>query len=167
MPSGAFCCADNMDDASRNRRAKAFIENLLCTTAIRIHAWLSADNSLQRFRHRSHWFGINTLKRAPDSTFSNIPDLQSRTMTISHRIRIGLLLIAATAIGLTFSLRASTSEEQEVMAPIKAMFDSMAKHDAAALKQSVLPGGTMVLMRNGQPKQLTFDAFAELIAKPG
>lgn len=86
---------------------------------------------------------------------------------ISSRIPIGWLLIAATAIGLTVSLRATTSEEQEVMAPITAMFDSMAKHDAAALKQSVLPGGTMVLMRNGKPTQMTFDAFAEIIGKPG
>jgi len=88
-------------------------------------------------------------------------------MMISSRIPIGRLLIAATAIGLTVSLRATTSEEQEVMAPITAMFDSMAKHDAAALKQSVLPGGTMVLMRNGKPTQMTFDAFAEIIGKPG
>jgi hypothetical protein len=76
-------------------------------------------------------------------------------------------LAAAAALGLMVSLHARTSEEKEVLAPISAMFDSMAKHDAVAFKKPLLPGGTMVLMRNGQPKQLSFDAFAELIAKPG
>jgi len=54
-----------------------------------------------------------------------------------------------------------------VLAPIHEMFDSMAKHDAVALKKPLLPGGTMVLMRDGKPHQLTFDAFADIIAKPG
>ena len=30
-----------------------------------------------------------------------------------------------------------------------------------------LPGGTMVLMRDGQPSQMTFEAFAERVGKPG
>ncbi len=47
------------------------------------------------------------------------------------------------------------------------MFDGMAKHDAVALKKPLLPGGTMVLMRDGKPNQMTFDAFAELVGKPG
>jgi len=78
-----------------------------------------------------------------------------------------LCVAGAAALGLMISLHAQTSEEKEVLAPINAMFDSMAKHDVAAFKKPLLPGGTMVLMRKGQPKQLTFDAFAELIAKPG
>ena len=67
---------------------------------------------------------------------------------------------------LTNTLHASTPEEQAVLAPINAMFDAMAKHDAAAFKQALLPGGSLVLMRNGKPVQLTFDAFAEAIGKP-
>lgn len=54
-----------------------------------------------------------------------------------------------------------------MLAPIHAMFDSMAKHDAVALKKPLLSGGTMVLMRDGKPHQLTFDAFADIIGKPG
>lgn len=93
--------------------------------------------------------------------------LQSRTMKIFHRFCLGLGLAGAVALALSFSLHATTSDEQEVLAPVNAMFDSMAKHDAAALKKPLLPGGTMVLMRNGKPNQLTFDAFAEMIGKPG
>ncbi len=47
--------------------------------------------------------------------------------------------------------------EQAVLAPIHAMFDGMSKRDAAAIKAPTLPGGMMVLMRNGKPTQMTFD----------
>jgi hypothetical protein len=64
------------------------------------------------------------------------------------------------------SLRAQTPEEQAVLAPITAMFNGMAKRDAAAIQQPTLPGGTMVLMRDGKPTQMTFASFAEMVAKP-
>jgi Putative lumazine-binding len=88
-------------------------------------------------------------------------------MRIFHRFCLGLGLAGAAALALAFSLHATTSDEQEVLVPINQMFDSMAKHDPVALKKPLLPGGTMVLMRNGKPNQLTFDAFADIIAKPG
>jgi hypothetical protein len=62
---------------------------------------------------------------------------------------------------------AQTAEEQAVLAPIHAMFDGMSKRDAAAMKAPTLPGGTMVLMRDGKPTQMTFEAFAERVGKPG
>jgi len=62
---------------------------------------------------------------------------------------------------------AQSSEEQAVLAPIHAMFDGMSKRDAAAIKAPTLPGGTMVLMREGKPAQMTFEAFAERVGKPG
>jgi Putative lumazine-binding len=62
---------------------------------------------------------------------------------------------------------AQSAEEQAVLAPIHAMFDGMSKRDAVAIKAATLAGGTMVLMRNGKPVQMTFEAFAERVAKPG
>jgi hypothetical protein len=47
------------------------------------------------------------------------------------------------------------------------MFDGMAKRDAAAIKKPLLPGGGMVLMRDGKPTKMTFDAFADAVGKPG
>ena len=67
----------------------------------------------------------------------------------------------------TASLRAATPEEQAILAPVNAMFDGMAKRDAAAIKEPLLAGGTMVLMRDGKPTQMTFEAFAEHVGKPG
>jgi hypothetical protein len=89
-------------------------------------------------------------------------------MHIFRRVHLALFLAGATLAGCFISfLHATTPEEQAVMAPITAMFDAMTKHDAAALKQPLLSGGTMVLMRDGKPTQMTFDAFADIIAKPG
>ena len=48
-----------------------------------------------------------------------------------------------------------------------ALFDGMAKRDAEAIKKPLLTGGTMVLMRDGKPTQMTFEAFADRVAKPG
>jgi hypothetical protein len=86
-------------------------------------------------------------------------------MKISHRLRVA----GATAAGFLACslLQAATQEEQAVLAPVKAMFDGMAKRDAAAIKDPLLPGGTMVLMRDGKPTQMTFEAFAERVGRPG
>lgn len=48
-----------------------------------------------------------------------------------------------------------------------ALFDGMAKRDPVAMKATLLPGGTLVLMRDGKPAQMTFDAFVERVARPG
>ena len=97
-------------------------------------------------------------------------------MKIFHRLPLVLFLAAATAASfLINSLHASTppsteaptKDEQAVLAPITAMFDAMAKHDAVAFKKPLLSGGSMVLMRDGKPTQLTFDAFADLVGRPG
>jgi Putative lumazine-binding len=74
---------------------------------------------------------------------------------------------AMTAGLLNTSLYAATPEEQAVLASVSAMFDGMAKRDAAAIKEPLLPGGTMVLMRDGKPTQMTFEAFADRVGKPG
>ena len=89
--------------------------------------------------------------------------------TIQPRTRFAavLLLAAATAVVLISPLRATPSDEQAVLAPITAMFSAMTKHDVAAFKEQLLPGGGMVLMREGKPHQMTFDAFAELVGRPG
>jgi hypothetical protein len=92
--------------------------------------------------------------------------LQSVTMKMLNRF--SLFIAGAIAAGfLVSSLHAATPEEQAVLAPIQAMFDGMTQRDAAAIKKPVLPGGTMVLMRDGKPTQMTFEAFADLVGKPG
>jgi hypothetical protein len=97
-------------------------------------------------------------------------------MKIFHRFHLVLFLAAATAAGfLINSLHAATplsadpsaKEVQAVMAPITAMFEGMAKRDATAIKKPLLPGGGLVLMRDGKPTQMTFDAFADAVGKPG
>ena len=89
-------------------------------------------------------------------------------MKTSQRVHLLLLLVAAIATGVLIStLHAETQDEKAILAPIHEMFDGMAKRDAAAIKKPLLPGGSMVLMRDGKPAQMTFEAFAEAVGKPG
>ncbi len=61
----------------------------------------------------------------------------------------------------------NAEQQQAVLAPITQLFDAMAKRDAAAIKKPLLSGGTMVLMRDGKPIQMTFEDFADRVGKPG
>lgn len=90
--------------------------------------------------------------------------LESESMKTLRRTSLVLWIAGAL---LTAPLGASTPAEQAVLAPVQAMFDGMAKRDAAAIKAPLLPGGSLVLMRDGKPTQMTFDMFADRVAKPG
>lgn len=84
-----------------------------------------------------------------------------------HAKQVALLFGTMLAISAAADTFAQSAEEQAVLAPIHAMFDGMSKRDAVAIKAPTLPGGTMVLMRDGKPVQMTFEAFAERVGKPG
>ena len=84
------------------------------------------------------------------------------------RARQSLFIFAAVlAVVPANGAAAETAAEHEVLAPIHAMFNGMSKRDASAIKAPTLTGGTMVLMRDGKPAQMTFEAFAERVGKPG
>lgn len=89
-------------------------------------------------------------------------------MNLSARFHLVPLAAAlACAALVAVSLHAATSEEDAVLAPINAMFDGMAKRDAAAIKLPAIAGATMVLMRDGKPTQMTIESFADRVGKPG
>ncbi|HET9792210.1 MAG TPA: hypothetical protein VFR08_12990, partial [Candidatus Angelobacter sp.] len=58
--------------------------------------------------------------------------------TLNRPALIMFLAGAIAAAPLIVSMHASTGEEQAVLAPITAMFDGMAKRDAAAMKKPLL-----------------------------
>ena len=88
-------------------------------------------------------------------------------MTFSARLCLVSSVTGVIAAGfLATSLQAATPEEQAVLAPVKALFDGMAKRRTAAIKDPLLPGGMMVLMRDGKPIQMTFEDFADRVGKP-
>lgn len=80
---------------------------------------------------------------------------------------------AASAVFLISSLHATTTqapdsaEQQAVLAPILQTFDGMEKRDPEMIKKPLLTGGTLVLMRDGKPIQMTFEDFANRAGKPG
>jgi hypothetical protein len=87
----------------------------------------------------------------------------------SFRMVLVLAITGAFSLFLPAYVAAKTppKEEQAVLAPIRAMFEGMSRRDAASIKEPLLPGGTMVLMRDGTPTQMTFDAFADRVGRPG
>jgi Putative lumazine-binding len=84
---------------------------------------------------------------------------KQRSLAIAIAVLVSLAPAASTY--------AATPDEQAVLTPVQAMFDGMAKRDAAAIKEPLLPGGSMVLMRDGKPTQMAFEAFADRVGKPG
>jgi hypothetical protein len=89
-------------------------------------------------------------------------------MKIFRGVRLSLVLAGSMSAGLmAVAMQAATPEEQAVLVPVKAMFDGMSKRDAAAIKAPLLPGGTMVLMRDGKPAQMTLESFADRVGRPG
>jgi hypothetical protein len=81
-----------------------------------------------------------------------------------RRILTTLPLLAAL---FTFTLHADTAADQAVLAPIQAMFAGMSARDAEAIRKPTMPGGVMVLMRDGKPTLMTFEDFATRVGKPG
>lgn len=76
------------------------------------------------------------------------------------------LTVSLLCFTLPYPAVAQSAEEQAVLAPIQAMFAGMAQRNAQAILAPTLPGGVMVLMRNGKPVQMPFSSFAERVAKP-
>ena len=82
---------------------------------------------------------------------------------VSAQLRLFLPLFLPLAI----TAHAATPEEQAVLAPVQAMFDGMAHRDSAAITAPLLPGGSMILMRDGKPVHMSFDDFAARVGHPG
>lgn len=97
----------------------------------------------------------------------NLSPVQSVTMRFIPGFVSTCCLLSVMPSLLLGSPEKASSDEQVVLAPIQTMFDGMTKRDAQLIRNPVLPGGSMVLMRDGKPIQLTFEAFAARVAKPG
>jgi len=80
---------------------------------------------------------------------------------------VAFFLAGAMVTGPLVSSQAATTEKQAVMAAVMELFDGMSKRDAELIKKPLLTGGSMVLMREGKPVQMTFQEFAERVSKPG
>ncbi len=109
------------------------------------------------FRSLLSFFSIMVATAFAVFLISSFPAATARTSTGS-----------GTGSGLDRDIPSvESAEEQAVLAPITELFDGMAKRDAAAIKKPLLSGGTMVLMRDGKPTQMTFEDFATRLGKPG
>jgi len=80
---------------------------------------------------------------------------------------LAFLLSSTVVTCFLISSHAATRQKQEVIATVMELFDGMSKRDAELIKKPLLAGGSMVLMREGKPVQMTFQDFAERVSKPG
>jgi len=55
--------------------------------------------------------------------------------------RLAFLAGATVTAFLIYSLHAATTEQQDVLAPVMALFDGMAKRDVEAIRKPLLTGG--------------------------
>ena len=90
--------------------------------------------------------------------------LESGVMKIFRRV---WMMAVVAGLGCSASMHATKTEEQAVLAPVNALFSSMGTHDTDALKKTFLPGGTMTLMREGKPVQMTIEALADRVSASG
>jgi putative lumazine-binding protein len=94
--------------------------------------------------------------------------LKSGAMNSFRPSLFAFFLAITTAIAfLISSLQAATAQHEAVLAPVMALFDGMAKRNPQGIRKPLLAGGTMVLMRDGKPTQMTFEAFAVRAGRPG
>jgi hypothetical protein len=84
-----------------------------------------------------------------------------------RRLFATLPFLAALSPLAVHAATTATSDDEAVLAPIQAMFAGMSARDAAAIRKPTMPGGVMVLMRDGKPMQMTFEDFATRVGKPG
>jgi hypothetical protein len=60
-----------------------------------------------------------------------------------------------------------STEEAAVLVSFQALLDGLGKRDKAAMMAQLLPGGSVVLMRNGKPAQMTLEMLADRLSQPG
>lgn len=87
-----------------------------------------------------------------------------RSMKMLRGLSCVVLCAGLAGVG---AVNAATPQEQAVLAPVHALFDGMARHDATAITAAALPGATLVLMRTGKATTMTIEGFAEHMGHPG
>jgi hypothetical protein len=59
------------------------------------------------------------------------------------------------------------ADQKAALASFQAMLDGLGKRDKSAMMAQLLPGGGAILMRNGKPAQMTFEALTDRLSRPG
>jgi len=81
--------------------------------------------------------------------------------TLAFALVVPSIVAAGSAAG------PASPQDVSVLAPIDAMFRGMTERDPAVIKAAALPGTVLVLMRDGKPVQMTIEAFADRVSRPG
>ncbi|MGA8108917.1 MAG: hypothetical protein WB974_05755, partial [Acidobacteriaceae bacterium] len=66
---------------------------------------------------------------------------------MTHALRAAILLALLSPL-VYAATPAASRQNDAVLAPVQALFDGMTHRDAATIRAPLLPGGSMVLMRD-------------------
>jgi Putative lumazine-binding len=84
------------------------------------------------------------------------------------KARAAAAVIAACGCMMLGSIaNASSADQSAALASFQAFLDGLGRRDKAAMMSPVLPGASGTFVRDGKPKQMSIEALAENIAKPG
>jgi len=81
-----------------------------------------------------------------------------------------ILILGATCvavISLSSPLHAADAQQKAALASFHSLLDGLGKRDKAAMLATVLPGASGTFIREGKARQMTIEALADAIAKPG
>lgn len=70
-------------------------------------------------------------------------------------------------MSLSSPLRAADAPQKAALASFQSLLDGLGKRDKAAMLATVLPGASGTFIREGKARQMTVEALADAIAKPG
>lgn len=59
------------------------------------------------------------------------------------------------------------AERKAALASFEALLDGLGKRDKTAMLKQILPGGSVTLMRQGKPLQMTLEALIDKLSEPG
>jgi hypothetical protein len=62
---------------------------------------------------------------------------------------------------------AANAEQKAALASFQTMLDGLGRRDKAMMAAQMLPGGSAILMRNGKPALMSFEALTDRLSQPG
>jgi hypothetical protein len=105
--------------------------------------------------------------RAPTERHSKLGDLRWIPATAHMGENMGSTEMRGLIIELKEPVIAMSVEQKAALAGFQALLDGLGKRDKAAMMAQLLPGGGAILMRNGKPAQMTFEALTDRLSQPG
>jgi hypothetical protein len=105
--------------------------------------------------------------QAPTERHSKLGDIRWIPATAHMGENTGSTQMRGLIVELKDPVIAMSADQKAALASFQGLLDGLGKRDKAAMTAQLLPGGGAILMRNGKPAQMTFDALTDRLSQPG